>query len=221
MKREELVCIIDDDPDDLETLQGALSQAGLITRGYAEGRGFLSDLARIGISCAVVDVRLPDMSGLDIVREISRKRADIPFLMASGTSDIPIAVQAMKLGAVDFVQKPVQRDRLVEAVSSAIVDRNRMLDGHSEHDGSRRYLIEQLTPRERDVLGLLLDGYQNKMIAYELGISQRTVEVHRARMMRRLHVKTFAELVRLAVVSDFNRNADEISQPWPNQKAGT
>lgn len=215
MKRTKTVAVVDDDPNDLRLIDSALSNAGFQTLKYSLGSPLLRELSSARVHGAVIDVRLPDISGLDIIAETSRRKLDIPLVMASGHSDIPVAVEAMKMGAVDFIEKPIQPERLVDVVERAIesrAQRGAMASNLAENAGS---LMEQLTPREREVLALLLRGYQNKMIAYEIGISQRTVEVHRARLMKRLNVKTFAELVRTAVEGRFS-NAADLPHPHPN-----
>lgn len=212
MARSKTIAIVDDNRQDLMHMESALAKAGFQTLNYSLGSPLLEELASMRVHAAVIDVRLPDMSGLDIIAEISRKNLEIPCVLASGHSDIPIAVQAMKLGAVDFIEKPVQPERLVDVITRAIESRAARGAASTRSAENAHGLMEQLTPREREVLRLLLQGYQNKLIAYEMGISQRTVEVHRARLMRRLNVKTFAELVRTAVVGQLPTAAE---QPHP------
>ncbi len=211
MKIKNTVFIVDDDPGDLQYLQSVLSKAGFPTRGFETGRSFLREAAS-GASCVLLDVNLPDIEGLAVISESLAKDPTIPFVMISGVADIPIAVKAMKLGAVDFVEKPVDPAKLVDTVARAIDERAQAHAGEHNDIIAKQPLMQKLTPREREVLRLLLEGYQNKMIAYELGISQRTVEVHRARIMTRLNVKSFAELVRVALACKFNMEEASISQ---------
>lgn len=214
------VAVVDDDRNDLRLIDLALSNAGFYTLKYSLGSPFLHNLSSTRVDGAVIDVRLPDISGLDIIDEIARRNLDIPVVMASGHSDIAVAVKAMKMGAVDFIEKPIQPEALVNVVERAIESRSKTAAVNGDLAKKAHGLMEQLTPREREVLGLLLQGYQNKMIAYEIGISQRTVEVHRARLMKRLHVKTFAELVRTAVAGQFS-HAGELSHPRAGHRAGS
>lgn len=212
------IAVVDDDRNDLALIDRALSNAGFRTLKYSLGTPFLHEVSPARVQGAVIDVRLPDVSGLDIVAEISRRYPDIPCVMASGHSDIPIAVKAMKLGAVDFIEKPLQPERLVDIVRRAVESRAERGAVSTSLAEKAHGMMKLLTPREREVLGLLLQGYQNKMIAYEIGISQRTVEVHRARLMKRLNVKTFAELVRTALEGQFT-SADERPRPRAGHRA--
>lgn len=220
MGQVKTIAVVDDDRNDLMLVDLALSNAGFHTLKYSLGSPLLRELSSRRVHGAVIDVRLPDISGLDIIAEISRTSPDIRCVMASGHSDIPIAVRAMKLGAVDFIEKPVQPERLVDIVKRAVENRAERGPVGASLAEKAHGLMDQLTPREREVLGLLLQGYQNKMIAYEIGISQRTVEVHRARLMKRLNVKTFAELVRTAVEGQFS-NAGERPHPRAGHRAGS
>jgi len=202
------IAVVDDDKNDLRLIDRTLVSAGFQTLTFPTGSPLVQALDSTELHAAVIDVRLPDMSGLDIITEISRRKLLIPCVVASGQSDIAIAVKAMKLGAVDFIEKPVEPELLLVAVKDAVTNRAGGMSANCNCPGEVQALMEQMTPRERQVLQLLLQGYQNKMIAYEIGISQRTVEVHRARLMKRLNVKTFAELVRTAVQGGFGNVGD-------------
>jgi len=209
------IAVVDDDKNDLRLIDRTLVSAGFQTLTFLSGSPLVQALGSTELHAAVIDVRLPDMSGLDIITEISRRNLLIPCVVASGQSDIAIAVKAMKLGAVDFIEKPVEPELLVVAVKDAVTNRASGMSANCNSSGEAQALMEQMTPRERQVLQLLLQGYQNKMIAYEIGISQRTVEVHRARLMKRLNVNNFAELVRTAVQGGFD-NASDLQYSHPN-----
>lgn len=209
------IAVVDDDKNDLRLIDRTLVSAGFQTVAFPSGLPLVQALGSTELHAAVIDVRLPDMSGLDIITEIARRKLLVPCVVASGQSDIAIAVKAMKLGAVDFIEKPVEPELLVVAVKDAVTNRASGMSANCNSRGEAQALMEQMTPRERQVLQLLLQGYQNKMIAYEIGISQRTVEVHRARLMKRLNVKNFAELVRTAVQGGFG-NTGDLQYSHPN-----
>lgn len=194
-----IICLVDDEPEDLQALADTFSGADYLPRTYLYGKPFLEDLDEINAVCVILDARMPDIHGLEIVEEIVKRRPDLPFVMVSGSSDIPIAVRAMKMGASDFIEKPFDPQHLIEVTQQAIEAHNKWRTGEHSYIERQKSLVERLTPRETQVLKLLLEGCQNKIIAYRLGISERTVEVHRSRIMRRLEVRTFAELVRVAV----------------------
>jgi two-component system, LuxR family, response regulator FixJ len=209
------IAVVDDDKNDLSLIDRTLLSAGFQTLVFPLGSPLVQALSSTDLHAAVIDVVLPDMSGLDIIAEISRRKLLVPCVVASGQSDIAIAVKAMKLGAVDFIEKPVEPELLLDAVKDAVTNRTRRMSANCKSPREAQALMGQLTPRERQVLQLLLQGFQNKMIAYEIGISQRTVEVHRARLMKRLNVNNFAELVRTAVQGGFG-NASDFQHSHPN-----
>ena len=189
------ICVVDDDPLVRTTIEGILLQAGYKVVSKAAGTDFLATLDQEpagsqSFACVLLDVNMPDMNGLEVRRQLaSRRRSSLPIIVISGQGDISTAVQAMRSGAVDFVEKPFTPEHLAQAVALAI--------------GANAVppALASLSSREMDVLRLLVDGDANKVIAFKLGISPRTVEVHRARIMERLEVKTFAELVRKAIAA--------------------
>jgi len=213
MPNREVVCVVEHNPEDRYSINRILSASGYLVKDYESGTAFLEELPVNRAACAIVDVRLPDMDVLAFTSGLSRSPRDIPYVMAASSQDIPLAMQAIKAGAVDYVEKPVSAGLMLVTVQRAI--KTRSTDPEPDRHLSESRLIARLTPRERDVLALLLQGYQNKMIAYELGISQRTVEVYRARVMRRLNVSSFAELVRVAVENHFAANSPAAGGP-PN-----
>lgn len=166
-------------------------------REFQSGEALLSVLTRLQPGLAIVGYGLPGMNGLDVLDSVKRARCDMPVILVAYQASIPLAVRAIRLGAVDFLAEPIQPELLQAALALA---EERLARGMPR--GSRASLsgpLLLLTPRETEVLQHLLDGKQNKAIAHVLGISERTVEVHRARMMRRLNVSSFAELIRLAI----------------------
>lgn len=205
MTDQNTICVLEDRFEDRKVINRILSRAGYLVKDYENTAAFLAELATVHAECAILDARLPDIDLPAFVSELARIRPDITCIVATNSEDIPMAMEAMKAGAVDFVEKPVDPETILQALRHATAKRaTQRLEASNPLQPS---LIERLTPRERDVLDLLLQGYQNKMIAYELGISQRTVEVYRARVMRRLHVSSFAELVRVALEEQSTRSS--------------
>ncbi|RIA47800.1 response regulator transcription factor [Dichotomicrobium thermohalophilum] len=194
---QDVICVVEQSFEDREIINRSLSRAGYLVKDYEHAAAFLDELATVHADCAIVDVRLPDIEVPSFVSELGRTRPDICCIIAANSGDIPLAMEAMKAGAVDFVEKPVDAELLIQALRAAIAARPRK-PKEASHP-LQPSVIQRLTPRQRDVLDLLLQGYQNKMIAFELGISQRTVEVYRAKLMRRLGASSFAELVRVAL----------------------
>lgn len=187
--------IVDDEESDrrqtLECLKGTL----LKTQTFESGQSFIDTDAPLENACVLLDVWMPAMDGLAVLEEILKRRQDCPVIMLSGKSTLSIAVEAMKRGAVDFLEKPVSLDHLLDAIDRAFNLRGASMAG----DLTREQLLNKVTRREGQVLELLAQGHPNKVVAYKLGIAENTVEVHRQRLMRRLEVKNFAELMRLAV----------------------
>lgn len=187
--------IVDDDENDRQQTTGCLAGASYETRIFESGQRFLNENVPLENACVLLDVRMPQMDGLAVLEAILKRQQACPVIMLSGKSTLPIAVEAMKRGAVDFLEKPVAADDLLNAVERAF-----SLKGtRSPDDLTREQLLNKITRREGQVLELLAQGHPNKVVAYKLGIAENTVEVHRQRLMRRLDVRNFAELMRLAV----------------------
>jgi two-component system response regulator FixJ len=195
------VYVIDDD----DALRGALKRmlrgADFLVRTYASGAEFLEDAARLPPGCVIADLRMPGMDGLELIHRIVA--AGLPFraIMITGDADVSLAVEVMKAGAVDFVPKPFDGPALLTAVRRAL-NRLPAASASSRSVGRFREALARVTPRERDVLRGLVDGKTNKSIARELAISPRTIEAHRANLMKKLGVETFPELVRLSVLAE-------------------
>ena len=194
---ERVVHIIDDDEALRRSLERALRSAGYATRVYATVPQFLKDASTLADGCILLDVVMPSMNGLQLLARLNQMGVSLPVIVMTGRSDVATAVAAMKAGAVDFLIKPIAVDRLVATIESASKSRRQ-----TQEDAGAAKRIAQLTPREREVLNSLVNGRSNKLIAHELGLSVRTVELHRANMMHRLGVRQLAEAVRLAVVAD-------------------
>jgi FixJ family two-component response regulator len=192
------VFVVDDDASVRKALKRLIKSAGYEVQAFASARDFL-DYWRAdqeGRGCLVLDVRLPDLSGLDLQQQLHAAKALLPIIFITGHGDIPMTVKAMKEGAVDFLPKPVKDKLLLKAIDQALERNARERAVHEEIDDIRRRL-ETLTPREREVLQLVVTGMLNKQIAYQLGTVEKTVKVHRARAMEKMEARSLAELVRL------------------------
>lgn len=192
----DMVHLIDDDEDVRRALSFLLGTAGLAVRVYESADNFLDqDIATLS-GCVVSDVRMPGMDGLELLRRLSMGGRRLPVVIMTGHADVPMAVQAMKAGAVDFIEKPFSDDTLLTAVQAAFARGRKQPEGDMTHIRTR---LDSLSPRERQVLDGLLAGQPNKTIAFDLGLSPRTVEVHRANVMTKMGASSLSELVRMAL----------------------
>lgn len=190
--------MVDDDRDVRLMISYMLSDAELTSHPFASGSDFLAALPDLKPGCILLDVRMPDIDGLAVMAELAAREVDWPVVFMTGHGEVPIAVEAMKLGAIDFLQKPFSEDALLSSFRRGFD----LLEQRSEASGRRasaRQRVDQLTAREREVLQGLLAGLANKLIADRLGISLRTVEMHRGNMMDRLGVDNLAEALTLAM----------------------
>lgn len=198
-----LVHVIDDDEAMRESLSFLLDTAGIATRTYESAVAFLRQ-AEDGLApgCIVTDVRMPEMNGLELVRRLKERGVSHPVIVITGHGDVPLAVEAMKAGVVDFLEKPFDDEHLLQAVRSALDARERDDQQQAE---KRRFeaMLEGLSPREQEVLRGVIEGKPNKVIAYDLGISPRTVEVYRANVMTKTGASGLSELVRMALLAGF------------------
>ena len=194
----EIVHVIDDDPDVRDSLCLLLQANGYRAQAHSACEDFLRELSPEETLCIVADLRMPEMGGLELQAHLLERSIDVPFIVVTGHGDVPSAVRALKSGAADFIEKPVEGKALMTAVEKAASARRVAREkSHAELRAAER--LSALSPRERDVLRHLVDGRPNKIIAHALGISPRTVENHRARLMVKLQAESVADLVRLAL----------------------
>ena len=194
-----LVHIVDDDEAVGRALTALARSSGHATAVYASALQLLEALSVDNAGCIVTDVRMPDMSGLDLLRELGRRDIRIPVIVMSGQGDIPMAVEALKLGAMDFIEKPFDTDVFLERIGQALARSQGMAEQRALLSASRARL-SQLTAREREVMGLIVQGYSNHAVASRLGISGRTVENHRAKVMEKMAASGLSDLIRTALM---------------------
>jgi FixJ family two-component response regulator len=200
-ERAPVVFIVDDDEAVRGSLRLLLKSVGLVPAPLASAREFLQKYDPGQPGCLVLDVRMPEMSGLELQEQLNRLGAVIPVIFITGHGDVPMAVEAMQAGAFDFLQKPFRDQDLIDRIQRAL-----------EKDGANRAVLEEravirqrlesLTPREREVLDMVASGKANKVMASDLGVSQRTVEIHRARVMEKMGASSLAQLVRMIMDLD-------------------
>ncbi len=200
MPTSAVVHVIDDDEAVRHSLAFVLATAGLAVRVYESGSAFLAARETLQPGCIVSDVRMPGIDGLQLLRKLRELGVNLPVIIITGHADVPLAVEAMKAGAADFIEKPFDDEVLLHAIRIA-------LDGYEAASDRRAEQVEisakldQLSPREREVLDGLLAGYPNKTIAYDLKLSPRTVEVHRANIMAKMGAGSLSSLVRMALTA--------------------
>jgi two-component system response regulator FixJ len=194
-----VIHIVDDDAAVRQSLAFLLSSAGHAVRLYDSAAAFLAGLTELKGGCLITDMRMPGMTGLELLHELSAKACGLPAIVVTGHGDVPLAVEAMKAGAIDFIEKPFDQEAILTAVQAAL-DRGTGRDrGESAATAAR---LASLSERERQVLDGLIAGHPNKTIAHDLGISPRTVEVYRANLMTKMAARSLSELIRMAILAD-------------------
>jgi two-component system response regulator FixJ len=199
MQPEPVVFVIDDDEAVRESVAFLLKTAGIAVRAFESARRFLDELPQVNSGCIITDVRMPDISGIELLRAVQESKPDLPVIVITGHGEVPLAVEAMKLGAADFLEKPFDDDLLIASVRAAL---------SKEADSARRKAeiadindkLNGLSNRERQVLEGLVAGKANKVIAFDLGISPRTVEIYRANLMTKMAANSLSDLVRMAMI---------------------
>jgi two-component system response regulator FixJ len=204
MAEDAAVDLIDDDEAVRQSLAFLLDSSGIAARTHESATAFLAALPTLTPACIVTDVRMPGMTGLELLRELRARGVDAPVIVITGHGDVPLAVEAMKGGAADFLEKPFDDDALLATIRAAIGRQARDAQRHAERDAILERLAS-LSGRERDVLAGLVAGHANKMIAYDLGISPRTVEIYRANLMTKMDAASLSHLVRMAMLAGFAR----------------
>jgi two-component system response regulator FixJ len=199
MPPERTVHVVDDDAAVRRSLERLLSSAGFAAVSYPTPEAILDAAPGLAAGCILLDVRMPGMDGLMLQAELRARGGELPVIVMTGQGDVATAVRAMKAGAADFIEKPFNDEVLVTAIEAALGKVGQI--GRDRDAAAAAQRIATLSPREREVLEGLVNGRSNKEIAFDLGISVRTVEVHRSRMMERLDVRQFAEAIRLAVLA--------------------
>ncbi|MFC6621844.1 response regulator FixJ [Novosphingobium panipatense] len=200
MSRDPIVYVIDDDESVRHSLEFLLDVAGIRVRSFASADAFLKSAPPLAGACVVTDVRMPGMTGVELAEELRRRSAGTPVIVVTGHADVPLAIQAMKAGVADFIEKPFDDDVMITAICDALAR-------HSDEEtaGAERQAvldrIDTLSPREREVMDGLVAGQANKAIAFDLEISARTVEVYRANVMMKMQARTLSDLVRMVTIA--------------------
>ena len=198
---EPIVYVVEDDEINRELMKDLFESVDLRVEAFETGNMFLEALPVNGPGCILLDVRMPGISGLDLQAMLTKERLDLPIIIVTAHGDTQMAVRAMKEGAFDFVEKPINNQLLLETTNKAIEKSRKLSAEHAEQDDIQKR-VDLLTPRESDVLEMIALGKLNKQIAFDLGITQRTVEVHRARVMEKMQAKTVADLLRTVMSLD-------------------
>jgi two-component system response regulator FixJ len=197
---ETVVHVVDDDESARESLAFLLEAADFTVVSHASALALLDALPLDGAGCVITDMRMPDMTGLELVRELNARGARVPILMITGHGDIPLAVEAMRAGVVDFIEKPFGEARILDAVARALEAGPSPASAQVSDDTAQvRQRLETLSERERQVLEGVVEGHPNKVIARDLGISPRTVEIYRAKLMAKMQADNLAALVRMTL----------------------
>jgi two-component system response regulator FixJ len=200
-ERSPVVFIVDDDEAVRSSLRLLLKSVGLVPSALGSARDFLDKYDPAQPGCLVLDVRMPEMSGLELQEQLNLKGAVLPVIFITGHGDVPMAVEAMQAGACDFLQKPFRDQDLIDRIQRAL-DKDRTNRAALNERTLIRERLQSLTPREREVLAMVTSGKANKVMAADLGVSQRTVEIHRARVMEKMSAASLAQLVRMVMDLD-------------------
>jgi two-component system response regulator FixJ len=198
---EPIIYVVDDDDAVRQSLEFLLSTAGFKARGFDSAKALFSVLPEIDSGCIITDVRMPEITGIDLLKKVKEVKPGLPVIVITGHGDVALAVEAMKIGAIDFLEKPFDDDGLIAAVKAALSNAADSGKRQAELDAIREKLAA-LSNRERQVLNGLVAGQPNKTIAFDLGISPRTVEIYRANLMTKMGANSLSDLVRMAMLAD-------------------
>jgi FixJ family two-component response regulator len=201
-----LIYVVDDDAAVRTAIRLLLRSANLLVEAYASADEFLSHFDADRHGCIVLDVRMPGLNGLELQDKLNELHVITPIIFITGHGDVPMAVEAMQHGALDFIQKPFQDQDLLNRIHAAI-SRDQLVRRELTERETIRTRLNELTPREREVLTLVAEGRANKVIAGDLDLSQRTVEIHRARVMEKMQANSLAHLVRMVIALELDQNA--------------
>ena len=196
----EPILIVDDDADVRDSLRALLESAGFDVRDFDSAKAVLADGSLAQGACLIADIRMPDMDGLALQEELANRKVGLPVIIVTGHGDVPLAVRAMRAGAVDFIEKPFDDEVLLQSIQQALAV-GKESRGQASFAQTAASRIGLLTERERQVLECLVAGKANKVIAYELDISPRTVEIHRAHVMEKMQARSLSDVVRLALAA--------------------
>jgi len=206
MNTNQTVYIVDDDPDVADSMSMLLESTGLRTQQHHSAKELLKNPIDELVGCLILDVRMPDMNGLDLHLEIKRRNDNLPVVFVTGHGDVPMAVQAMKNGALEFLQKPFRDQEFIDCVNRALRVNSDALSGLNRRR-SIQARIDSLTKREYEIMRLIAAGNITKVVAVKLNISPRTVEIHRARTMEKMQARTLAQLVQMVVEAEHKETA--------------
>ncbi len=198
-EKKPTVFIVDDDPAIRFAMQALMESVNLPHEIFGSADEYLEKITEQRPGCLVLDIRMPGLGGLELQQELIERDNTLPIIFITGHGDVPMAVEAMQKGAVDFIQKPFRDQDLLDRITEALRTDNERREEQQEH-AKVAERVDRLTNREREVFGLVVTGKPNKVIAYELGVSQRTVEIHRARVMEKMQARSLADLVKMHLV---------------------